>query len=177
MSRSLCPGSLDRGHLSWGSFAPSTLEEERVHVPFRLPDPGSLVVPGGAPASPTSPATVPLAGFPNLTAACSSPRRPAIFRRVAFVGFGPSGNCSFHEAPTTRRRRTALLTLLPSDWPCPRPRRGHPWALQPVPRSFRLEPLVAYRAFFLVEIDLGHRAMISETMTDLSLLGLCLLMV
>jgi hypothetical protein len=115
VSRSPCPGSLDRGHLSWGFVAPSTLEEERVHVPLRLPGPGSLVVPGGAPTGPTPPTTVPLAGFSNLSAACSSPRRPAIFRRVAFVGFGPSGSCSFHEAPTTHRRRHALLTFFPSD--------------------------------------------------------------
>jgi hypothetical protein len=46
-----------------------------------------------------------------------------------------------------------------------------------VPRSFRLVPFVAYRAFVFVEIDLSHRTMINETMTDLSLLGFCLLMV
>lgn len=46
-----------------------------------------------------------------------------------------------------------------------------------MPRSFRLEPFVAYRAFVLVEIDLSHRTMINESMTDLSLLGFCLLMV
>jgi hypothetical protein len=51
---------------------PSPLQrswEERVHVPLRLPASGSLVVPGGSPTSPTLPATVPLAGFPNLSAA------------------------------------------------------------------------------------------------------------
>jgi hypothetical protein len=63
--------------------------------------------------------TVPLAGFPNLSAVYSSLRRPAIFRRVALVGFCPSGSCSFHEAPTTRHRRHALLTFIPSNWPVP----------------------------------------------------------
>jgi hypothetical protein len=33
-----------------------------------LPASGSLVVPGGSPASPNLPATVPLTGFPNLSA-------------------------------------------------------------------------------------------------------------
>jgi hypothetical protein len=46
-----------------------------------------------------------------------------------------------------------------------------------VPRSFRPESLFAYRAFVLVEIDLRHRSMINDPMTDLSLLGFCLLMV
>lgn len=46
-----------------------------------------------------------------------------------------------------------------------------------MPRSFRLEHFVAYRAFILVEIGLSHRTMINESMTDLSLLGFCLLMV
>jgi hypothetical protein len=57
--------------------------------------------------------------FPTSQRTFSSPRRPAIFRRVAFVGFRASGSCSFHESPTTRRRRHALLTFLPSSWPCP----------------------------------------------------------
>jgi hypothetical protein len=46
-----------------------------------------------------------------------------------------------------------------------------------VPRSFRSESLIAYRAFVLMEIDLCHRSMINDPMTDLSLLGFCLLMV
>jgi hypothetical protein len=37
--------------------------------------------------------------------------------------------------------------------------------------------LIAYRAFVLVEIDLRHRSMINDPMTDLSLLRFCLLMV
>lgn len=43
----------------------------------------------------------------------SSPRRPAIFRQVALVGFRPSGGCSSRTASTARRRRPALLTFLP----------------------------------------------------------------
>jgi len=37
--------------------------------------------------------------------------------------------------------------------------------------------LFVYRAFVLVEIDPHHRSMINDPMTDLSLLGFCLLMV
>jgi hypothetical protein len=50
-------------------------------------------------------------------------------------------------------------------------------ALRPVPRSFRPESLIAYRAFVFVEIDLRRRSMINDPTTDLSLLGFCLLMV
>jgi hypothetical protein len=52
--------------------------------PLRLPGP----VP---PAGPTPPTTVPLTGFPNLSATSSSLRRPAIFRRVALLGFTLQG--------------------------------------------------------------------------------------
>ena len=69
---------------------------------------------GIASAGPTPPATVPLTGFPNLAAASLSLRRPAIFRQVALLGFGPTGGCSCHAAPTARRRRHALLALFPS---------------------------------------------------------------
>jgi hypothetical protein len=102
-----------------GFRCPFSARGERVHVPVRLPFLGSLVVPGGSSAVPIWLITVPLAGFPNLSADCSSLCRPAIFRRVALVGLCPSGSCSFHEAPTTRHRRHALLTLIPSNWPVP----------------------------------------------------------
>ena len=76
--------------------------------------PGRL--PGGAgnlPEGPTLPATVPLAGFHNLSAAfiLSPPSRH--FQAGYARGVCPSGGCSFHEAPPTRRRRHTLLTFLP----------------------------------------------------------------
>jgi hypothetical protein len=64
-------------------------------------------------AGPTPPVTVPLTGFPNLSAVSSSPRLPAIFRQVALLGFRPTGVCSFHEAPTAHRHRRTLLTFFP----------------------------------------------------------------
>lgn len=82
-SYTVCPAilrsrPLGREHLSWGFLAPSTLEEEGIHVPEPVKASGSLVVPGGAPAGPNPPTTVPLSGFLNLSAACSSLRPPAI---------------------------------------------------------------------------------------------------
>jgi hypothetical protein len=76
-----------------GFRAPTTHGAGRAHVQtsgcpsVRLP----RSYRGGPPAVPSPPATVSLAGFPNLSATCLSPRRPAIFRRVAFVGFALQG--------------------------------------------------------------------------------------
>jgi hypothetical protein len=57
--------------------------------------------------------------FPTSQRPSSSPRRPAVFRQVAFLGFCPSGDCSARAAPTARHRRHALMTLLPFGWPPP----------------------------------------------------------
>jgi len=108
VARSLRPRSLDRRHLSWGFLARTTLQEKRVHVPNRLPGQGSLVVPGGSSAVSTPPTTVPLAGFLNLSTACSSLHRPAIFRQVASCGFALQG-----FVPSTKLRRL-LATAVPS---------------------------------------------------------------
>jgi hypothetical protein len=97
-----------------GFSAPSALMGNESPRPSRFPGPAPRrFLAGNPPAGPTPPATVPLTGFPNLSAVSSSPRRPAIFRRVAFVGFCPSGSCSFHEAPTARRRRLCPLDVAP----------------------------------------------------------------
>jgi len=69
------------------------------------------------------------------------------------------------------------LGVAPANWPFPvlgGEVRGH---LGRIPRLVRQKPLIAYRAFVLVEIDPRHRIRISVSMTDLSLLGFCLLMV
>jgi hypothetical protein len=59
-------------------------------------------------------ATLPLAGFLNLSAASISLRRPTVFRWVAFLGFHPSGVCSSHQSPGQLVAvRHALLTLFP----------------------------------------------------------------
>jgi hypothetical protein len=109
VSRCLRRRSLDRRHLSWG-FAPlqrSRKSESTSSLRWRRPVTRSAAA-GSQPS-----ASVSLAGFRNLSATSSSLRRPAVFRRVALVGFYPSGGCSSHEAPTTRRRRCAFLTLFP----------------------------------------------------------------
>jgi hypothetical protein len=138
ISRIPRPGPLGRGHLSWGFDAPSALEEERVHGRHRLPGGGtrrtSLRWLVWLPAASRPPATAPLAGFPNLSAASTSPRRPAIFRQVALLGFHPSGVCSDHTAPLARRQRHALVTFLrPAARPSPG--RGNRLACLPSPRK------------------------------------------
>jgi hypothetical protein len=117
VTRNLRPRSFDRGHLSWGSVAPTTLEEERVHVPPRLPASGSLVVPGGSPTSSH------LAGYgaahrfsQPLSGLLPLPTVPPFSDGWRSWGCALQG-ISFHEASTTRRRRHALLTFLPSSWP------------------------------------------------------------
>jgi hypothetical protein len=84
--------------------------------------------------APTLSTTVPLAGFLNLSATCSSLRLPAIFRQVALVGFRPSGVSSSREAPTTPRRRRALLTFFPQIGRVSIPRWRRLRACWPLPR-------------------------------------------
>jgi len=110
------PTSLSAAPLLGFQF-PSTHQEERVHVrplvvcqlpnarrPARPPRCYRSVLPAG----PTPPATVSLTGFPNLAATSSSPRRPAIFRRVALVGFTLQG-----VVPRMKPRRL-VATNIPS---------------------------------------------------------------
>jgi len=144
--------------------------------PDQLPGRASPVGPGIRRRVPTRRLRCRSQAFPAPQRPCSSLRRPAIFRRVAFLGFRTPGIYSNHKAPTTRRRRRALLTLLPSDWPIPRPRRGSPRAHLPVPRSVRPMPLFAFRAFVFVEVDLRHQVTINVPVTDPSLLCFRLLM-
>lgn len=62
---------------------------------------------------PNLPATEPLSGFFNLSAAFSLQHRPTIFRWVTLVGFRPSGVFPLAQLRTAHRRQLALLTLLP----------------------------------------------------------------
>jgi hypothetical protein len=73
-----------------GFLAPAAFEEKGGHV-SPVARSSSPVVAGNLPTGPTPPDTVPLAGFSNLSAACSSPHRPAIFRQVTLVGFALQG--------------------------------------------------------------------------------------
>lgn len=97
-----------------GVFAPSTLIGSESSRLSGLPGPAPRRFLCGNPSAISRPLiTVPLLGFPNLSAVSPSPSRPAIFRQVAFLGFRPTGVSSFHEAPTTLRRQHPLLTFFP----------------------------------------------------------------
>jgi hypothetical protein len=98
-----------------------------------------LFSPGFRRRVPIPPATAPLTGFPNLSAASVSHDRPTFFRQVALLGFRPSGVCSCRAAPTARHRRRALLTFLPQGSRSPL-QQGHPRAREPVPRMPKLAP-------------------------------------
>lgn len=141
-----------RRHLSWGSFAPTAFEEERVHVRpvvSRLQVRPPRCYQGGLPAVPLPPATVPPAGFPNLSAACSSPVRPAIFRRVTLLGFSLQGFVPHAEASTGSSPVTYPLDVVPAGCASPRPRRGRPRARCPLPRMLGAAPLGVFRVFVL----------------------------
>jgi hypothetical protein len=137
--------------------------------------PGSY--PGSSPAISLSPATVPPAGFSNLSAACSSLRPPAIFRQVALVGICPSGVCSLSAAPTTRRRRNTLMTFLPRFARAPNLGGGN------LGRTIRIPRVTEWRAFGRLQgLHLPRNRSASSlpfkvSTTDLPLLGFHLLMV
>jgi hypothetical protein len=100
-ARELRPRPEGPGQLSWDSLSLQRVQTSRVHVlPFDgkapLPRPGGLA--RSLPTGPMLPATVPLTGFLNLSATCSSRCRPAIFRQVALMGLRPPGIFSSHEA-------------------------------------------------------------------------------
>jgi hypothetical protein len=103
--------------------------------------------------SPIPPATVPLAGFPNLSAAHSSLRRPAIFRQVALLGFTLQGFVPLTKprqfvtagVPSWRSSRWTARALVLGE-SCPRACRWLPRMLQPT-------PFVAFRVSFLVRVD------------------------
>jgi len=158
-SQCLRPRPLGREHLS-GFLCPYNVRGGESPRPAGCP----VELPGFAgnlPTVPKPPTTAPLAGFPNLTAASSSPHRPAIFRQVTFMGFYPTGSCSFHEGPDARRRRHALLTFLPRVALPPFLGGGTRRRIELFPRMDRSMPFVVYRAFVLVKIGLRQRATIN----------------
>lgn len=93
-------------------FSASSIGDPR---PSRLPvrAPQHLFRLGFRRKLPNLPATEPLSGFFNLSAAFSLQHRPTIFRRVTLLGFHPTGVFPTAQLRTARRRRLALLTLLP----------------------------------------------------------------
>lgn len=111
LSQSLRQRPLDRRHLSWG-FAPLQRFRRRESTSVRLPGSAPRWC-RDPPTGPTLSTTVSLAGFSNLSATFFLSPPPRHFQAGYARGVCPSGVCSFHEAPATRRPRPALVTFLP----------------------------------------------------------------
>jgi hypothetical protein len=158
--------------LSWG-FPPlqrSRLREltSRRVAPVELPGPFQ---PGIPPAGPIPPATAPLTGFPNLSAAFVSHDRPAFFRQVALLGFRPTGVCSCRAAPAVRHRRRALVTFLLRGSRS-RLQLGHPRAREPVPRMTDAPAFSVFRALIRASIGPIEGHSFHDVSTDHSPRGL-----
>jgi hypothetical protein len=155
-ARNLYPAPLGPGQLSWDFVPLQRIQATRVHV---LPAINGRL-PGSTRKSiryllmiPTSPATVPLTGFLNLSATFSSHYRPAIFRQVAFMGFALQGFSPFAKPPATHRRQTTLLSFFPPVaqlWILgPEFLRAH----DPPPRMVRNRTFIDFRVFVLARVS------------------------
>jgi hypothetical protein len=121
---------------------------------------------------------VPLPGFPNLSAAFFLSPPPRHFQTGGVRGVLPFRELILPRSPDDSSPPACPLDVSPIELRVVPVLGGdRSRALRPVPRSFRPESLIAYRAFVFVEIDLRRRSMINDPTTDLSLLGFCLLMV
>jgi hypothetical protein len=111
ISRRLRHRSLDRRHLSWGSL-PLQRASRRASTSVRLP--GRPTGFAGVSARGSHPADYGVAHrFSQPLSDFFLSPTSRHFQAGGVHGVCPSGVCSFHEAPTTHRRRRALLTLLP----------------------------------------------------------------
>jgi hypothetical protein len=146
--------------LSWGVL-PLQRSGRRESTARLLPDerPGFAGLPS---AGPTPQATVPLTGFLSLSAAFFLPPPSCHFQTGGAPGVRPSGSSSTHAAPTTRRRRHALLTFLPTAGLPPRPRWGYRRASWPSPRISGPAPLFVFRAFVRVGVGLHHQSTLAS---------------
>lgn len=143
-------------------------------APVRRPE----ILPRVSTAGPTLPTTVPLTGFPNLTAAVASPDRPALFQTGNARGVRSSGVSSSRAAAPARRRTPCPRGVLPAEWPLFLPRkRNLREAPPPLPRMPGREPLVAFRASSHTRIGPHLQRTINTLATDLPLLSFHLLMV
>jgi hypothetical protein len=127
----------------------------RPGCPFRSSPPS--VTRGCPPATPTSPATVPLTGFPNLSAVHSSLHPPTIFQMGGAPGVRPYRGLILPRSPDGSSPPACLLDVSPADCACSVPRRsicgrtcrclGHPGKV----------PFVVFKAFVCDGIGLRRR--------------------
>jgi hypothetical protein len=132
---------------------------------------------GNLSTGPTLPTTVPLAGFPNLSAAFFLSPPSCHFQAGGAHGVPSFRGLFLPRRPGCSSPPDCPLDVPPVDCAAPVPRRGHPWAHRPLPRILGSVPLIVFRAFVFVEIDLRHQATINVKVTDLPLLDFRLLMV
>lgn len=126
--------------------------------PVRLPG-----FAGNASAGPTLPTTVPPSGFPNLSAALFLSRPPCHFQTGCALGVSPFRGLILSRRPDNSSPSACPLDVPPAGCACPRPRRGHLQARDPVPRMYDTAPLLVFRAFVRVKIGLVTKPLLMSS--------------
>lgn len=122
-------------------------------------------------------ATVPLSGFPNLSAALFFPSPACRFQAVGTLGVIPFRGSCLSRSPNASSTLACLHGVYPARLRSSLPRRGLLRACSPSPRIADEHLSVAFEAFILVRIGQHHYNAVGTTVTDLPLVGFCLLMV
>jgi hypothetical protein len=115
---------------SLGVSCPSSALGEGSPRPAGFPT-GLPVLPGSLPAGPTPPATVPLAGFPNLAAAFFLPPPSCRFQAGGAPGVPPFRGLFRSRSPDGSSPPACPLDVAPRWLAFPHPRRGYLGARQP----------------------------------------------
>jgi len=143
------------GHLSWGSLP---LQRMRRRESTARRTDGLPGCPGFRRQS-HPPATVPLTGFRSPSAASSSLRRPAIFRRVALLGFSPFRDFIRPHRPRDSSPPACPLDVPPVGWPLPVLGGEASGRAASQPRFHWPAPFSVFRAFVRTSVDLHRQPM------------------
>lgn len=159
-----------------GFCSPTALKEKGIHV-LPVSRSSSLAFTRNPLAGPTQQATVPLSGFPNLSAALLFPSPPCLFQAVGTLGVLPFRGSCLSRSPNASSALACLHGVCPARLRSSLPRRGLLRACSPSPRIIDEHLSVAFEAFILVRIGHHHNDAVGITATGLPLVGFCLLMV